>query len=86
MLLCQSVVVLIRVYHQCNLWAVFATSRGLIPAACQYLTGQQHLMVRVKARSGHTGLSPAIAFGSSAGECVLQMHPMNITMLSVNAL
>lgn len=86
MLLCQSVVALIRACHQCSPWAVFATSRGLIPAACQHLTGQQHLIVRVKGRSSHTRLSPARAFGSSPGECVLQMHPMNISMLSVNAL
>ena len=86
MVLRQSVVILIRVYRQYDLRVVFAASKGLAPTACQHLTRQQHLMVRGKGRSGHAGLSPARALGSSPAGHVVQLHPMSISTFSVNAL
>lgn len=75
----QITVTLIREYRRCDLGVVFATSKGLAPAA------RQRLMARGRGRSGHAGLAPPRALGSSPGERVVQLHPMNISMLSVNA-
>lgn len=84
--LTQSAAIRIRVSRQYDLRAVFATSKGLTPAACQHLTRWQHLMVRGKGRSGQAGLSPAGGLGSNPGERVVQLHPRNISTLPVNAL